>query len=481
MNRGRVSFLIALLGAACGPPRIAKPPGGGGPGGGSGAGVSDASGPPPAFNLPDAGPAPAARDAAAIPTAPAGTACVGVAQEAESGPVDLLLLMDSSGSMGSGAFNGRSRWELAQAAIMGFIRDPNSRGLGVGLQFFPVYVTRPCSSDQDCSGVADYCRGQDACPSANPLKPGPACKAAGDPVPTICPGRATCVATGACSASGAVCSNVGQACPGQAGTCQAFPRTCFGHNQFPSACKLETYRDPAVAIAALPDSQGPLLDALNSHFPDGATPMEPAARGALAYLAEHRLANPGRRAALVMVTDGTPSMGCADNNIPGTAATLARGLAGPPIVRTYVIGMFSEAEVPMVSMEMDQLASAGGTDKAIVLAANNDFTGQLQQALNQVRGSLGCEYTIPKPPNGGLIDFGKVNVHYTSGAASEDIPYVESRDHCDPARGGWFYDVNPASGVPTRIVTCDATCTRLKATEMGKVDVVFGCGTRGID
>jgi hypothetical protein len=135
----------------------------------------------------------------------------------------------------------------------------------------------------------------------------------------------------------------------------------------------------------------------------------------------------------------------------------------------------------MASMQVDQLARAGGTDKAIVLAANIDFTSQLQQALNQVRGSLGCDYQIPAAPSGGLIDFGKVNVHYGSATVSEDIPYVGSVDRCDPMRGGWYYDVPPASAAPTRIITCAATCSRLRTTEMGRVDVVFGCGTRGID
>jgi hypothetical protein len=245
---------------------------------------------------------------------------------------------------------------------------------------------------------------------------------------------------------------------------------------------MESYRDPALTIGQLPGTRDALLNALNAQAPRGATPMEPAARGSLAYLAAHRMANPGRRAALVLVTDGLPSGGCGDTNtVPGTVATLASGFQGAPSVRTYVIGMFSETEVPMAAMAVDQMAAAGGTGKGILLSPSMDFTGQLQAALNQVRGSLDCEYRIPAPPSGVLIDFGKVNVHHTRGSVSEDIPYVESRDRCDPMRGGWYYDVPPASGAPTRIITCEATCGRLRATEMGKVAVVFGCGTRGID
>src|SRR6185436_20573299 len=113
-----IVLVTALLGAACGPPQIAKPPAGGaGPAG-------PAGGPaPPAFNLPDAAPTPGDGGAPAV-TPPTGRACVGVAEEAESGPVDLLLLIDNSGSMGSQNPDGRSRLDLAQAALSAFIRDP---------------------------------------------------------------------------------------------------------------------------------------------------------------------------------------------------------------------------------------------------------------------------------------------------------------------------------------------------------------------
>jgi hypothetical protein len=35
-------------------------------------------------------------------------------------------------------------------------------------------------------------------------------------------------------------------------------------------------------------------------------------------------------------------------------------------------------------------------------------------------------------------------------------------------------------GVPTRILTCPATCRRFNSEKMGKVELVFGCGAQVI-
>ena len=69
------------------------------------------------------------------------------------------------------------------------------------------------------------------------------------------------------------------------------------------------------------------------------------------------------------------------------------------------------------------------------------------------------------------------------GAAGPDetVLYVERADRCDPARGGWYYDVDPAAGTPTRVIACQATCQRFKADPNATVDIRYGCRTRVID
>jgi hypothetical protein len=63
--------------------------------------------------------------------------------------------------------------------------------------------------------------------------------------------------------------------------------------------------------------------------------------------------------------------------------------------------------------------------------------------------------------SGGAIDFGKVNVRYQGSAEpAVDLPYVGTVDRCDPARGGWYYDVPPGMGSPKRVWICPASCSR---------------------
>lgn len=81
----------------------------------------------------------------------------------------------------------------------------------------------------------------------------------------------------------------------------------------------------------------------------------------------------------------------------------------------------------------------------------------------------------------GQLDYGKVNVRINGSAGAEDLVYVGRADRCDPTRGGWFYDVNPAAGTPTRVLVCEATCKRLRELRDVKVELRFGCKSRVIE
>jgi hypothetical protein len=54
---------------------------------------------------------------------------------------------------------------------------------------------------------------------------------------------------------------------------------------------------------------------------------------------------------------------------------------------------------------------------------------------------------------------------------------VGSVDRCDPTRGGWYYDVDPAAGTPTKVLLCEATCKKTKATPDLSLELRFGCKT----
>ena len=134
----------------------------------------------------------------------------------------------------------------------------------------------------------------------------------------------------------------------------------------------------------------------------------------------------------------------------------------------------------MATTNLNLLAQGGGTGEAVVINTNQNVTQALQSALNQIRTqAVACQYSIP-PASGGAIDFGKVNVQFTSGpnGAATTVRYVRSQAGCDPAAGGWYYDVDPSStGTPTAIVACDASCAQFRASASTRVDLVLGCQT----
>jgi hypothetical protein len=370
------------------------------------------------------------------------------------------------------------------------VSDPKSAGLNVGLQFFP--QQKACTTDKDCVPTATstnrYCTGRQLC--AGPNGPGPTPRTCGaapviiiGPISNGCPAGTTCQNAGYCATSGEACTNVGQACPMGAGTCEAAPKTCSNANLIGGVlaeCDEALYQAPAVAIDVLPMGQMALTRALDRKTPTGGTPMGPAVRGVLAHLRARLQADPGRKVALILASDGLPG-GCQRNDTPSIAADLTAAFMGPPSIPTYVIGVFSQGELPQAEPQLTQLAMAGGTTRAFVLTATADLNTRLLDALNQIRGAaLACEYRIPTMQMGG-VDFAKVNVRYTGSAGPQDIPYVERMDRCDPTRGGWYYDVHPSMGRPSRVLVCPATCTRFKSDGSAQVELVFGCATRVVD
>lgn len=64
-------------------------------------------------------------------------ACAAQTLKAERLPLDLLVMMDSSGSMLDEVEAGRSKWRAVADAMAAFFRDTASAGIGVGLHYFP--------------------------------------------------------------------------------------------------------------------------------------------------------------------------------------------------------------------------------------------------------------------------------------------------------------------------------------------------------
>src|SRR5688572_6899101 len=84
-------------------------------------------------------------------------ACATATQRAEVLPLDIYVMMDSSGSMLDfvSATGTTTKWTAVRAALIAFVQDPLSAGIGVGLQYFPLVqpgVPETCEITGDCAG-----------------------------------------------------------------------------------------------------------------------------------------------------------------------------------------------------------------------------------------------------------------------------------------------------------------------------------------
>jgi hypothetical protein len=141
---------------------------------------------------------------------------------------------------------------------------------------------------------------------------------------------------------------------------------------------------------------------------------------------------------------------------------------------------------------LNQLAQAGGTSQSI------DVTQGVQtfiNALNSIRDTtamttsmqvvtstvistpLPCQWGVPPPPSGEMLDPQKVNLQFTPapGAVPIDFGYVASEADCANTTNAWYYN-NPTA--PTEIFACPSTCSTITATNDGRVDLLFGCATQ---
>ncbi|MEZ4227368.1 MAG: VWA domain-containing protein [Polyangiaceae bacterium] len=399
-----------------------------------------------------------------------GGACAAETAKGEQVPLDLYIMLDSSGSMSDKTSTGPTKWDAVKQAITGFVNAPGSAGLGVGLQYFPL----------NKQGVPDSCTNNNQCGSGGPclLK-----TCLGGTTLQPCTNNSQCGILGTCADLGTCtgdpntfCAPIGSNACGTAGQCVALTSS-FCTNA--TECSNVRYATPAVNIAALPGNAGAIISSMGAKSPNGNTPTGPALQGAIDHAKVHAGANPGHAVAVVLATDGLPTS-CNLTNISQVAQLAQQGLAGTPSIPTFVIGVFAPTDTA-AAQNLNTIASSGGTNTAFIINTSGNVTQQFLQALDQIKGkALPCEFKIPTPASGQTLDYGKVNVEVSSSSGKTSLLYVEDASKCDPTNGGWYYDVNPSAGTPTKIVVCPSTCTAFKGQAGAQVDVLIGCKTNTV-
>jgi Mg-chelatase subunit ChlD len=403
--------------------------------------------------------------------------CVGQTQRAAKVDVDMYIMLDRSDSMREKTGAGPTKWEAIRTALTAFVQDSQSSGLGVGLQYFPLGapgVPTMCNVDADC-GAQGPCTNR-AClpPRINVPFSFTQCLTDAD-CPAISPG---CAPFGVCELDDTLaCFNLGAGgCQAQ-GACKPISGECFGY----SSCAVADYEAPAVAIGVLPDNASALTKSLMSEMPIGLTPTPVALQGAINRAAAHAVQNPTHRVIAVLATDGMPTQ-CLPQNVQTSAQAVtavadiaAKGFAMTPAIETFVIGVFSPDDTGAMA-NLDQLAVAGGSNHAFIVDVSQDVSQQFIDALATIRGgSLDCEFQLPAPPTGAMLDTQSVNVELMQAGQTSTLLYVKSMDQCGKADLGWYYDADP----PTKIVVCPKSCDTLRAAHDATIDVRLGCKTKG--
>jgi hypothetical protein len=413
--------------------------------------------------------------------------CASTTQQATRLPLDLYFILDASESMDDLVTATRSKWQAVSSAIESFVSDPNSAGLGFGLQYFPLTAKGfpgSCSSSAACGaqGICflQICYDQSQFP----------CNTDRD-----CPGR-FCGPVGACENDKNYLCIPTQPCTVDAngfslGACQPLATsTCIGSDD----CNEVDYATPAVGVATLPGVAAAVASSLAANSPRGSTPTQAALQGAIDGARAVASAHPDHTVVVVLATDGLPdeipdgqgvctaanTQQSADDMVAQVAAT---ALAGTPSIKTFAIGVFTPDDAVSGTATLDEIATAGGTGQPFVVQTASAMDATEQQfvtALNAIRGaSLPCAYEVPLPTSG-TPNYFEVNVRYTAGSGTQTTePYVESAGGCDPQLGGWYYNADPAEGgVPTTITVCPSTCSVIKADSAARVDIVVGCQTQ---
>ncbi len=382
-----------------------------------------------------------------------GPTCAAQGYSAEVYPLDMLLMMDQSGSMVNtiDAAQTITKWQAVTTGLGTFLQTQSTTGadLGVGIQFFPLPVAALNTLP--------------ACPQGNECGADSYCVHTGDQ--RVC--LKSCLVTADCG--GPECVPAG----GNIHVCAN------------DSCEPADYGAPEVAVGPLAQTKDAVLNAMKAHVPIMWTPTGPALSGAIQYAKAYAPQHTDRRIIVVLATDGLPTECPADQTadqlIEQVKQAAKNGVDGDASIRTFVVGVVhpDDATYQTSVANLNAIAVQGGTNEALIVHPQQDLATQFADALGKIKGeALVCEYKIPLS-DGGKPDFGAVNVEYALNAgATQTVYHVADASKCDGALGGWYYDPDPNNGDPTSIILCPQTCTLLQKPGQ-KVDFNFklGCAT----
>jgi hypothetical protein len=169
----------------------------------------------------------------------------------------------------------------------------------------------------------------------------------------------------------------------------------------------------------------------------------------------------------------TTSANCTSAN--QEVAHVAATIQAAPAKSVYVVGTGD-----LSTTTMTQWAAASGNPAiSLVSLTPAQAAATLRTALDGIRtNSISCSFAIPEPSGLAAIDYSKVNLSYVAGNGSVQNLRRTSNGAAATCSGttlGWYYD-NPAA--PQAVTLCSSTCNALQQDANAKIQVAFGCETQ---
>jgi hypothetical protein len=345
----------------------------------------------------------------------ADAACAATEQEAKLTPVNIVIMMDKSGSMGNGSSstapqNYDARWAPVKAGMIAFFEGANTVGISASLSYFPAN-----------GDMATTC-------GNNYTTPNVKLTALEDPTNLVASLNGTEPSGGTPTLS---------AIYGATTYAKKLMNDTPGSK---SVVLLVTDGQPAIYVTEN-DTTGDLNG-------DGQI---------LSYIDPNCVP-----AALKSTT--------MQNTVEDIAQVVSAAATNEPLVPTYVVGIGPSMD------SLREIATAGGTTMIEIDTSDPTLTtAAIVGVLEAIRVKMfQCVMDIPEATEKGDVDFGMVNVNFVH--SDTKVEQLIRSDTC--ANPGWHYDVAPGPGVtPTQIELCPQTCTAVQADPDGELKLILGCAT----